>query len=79
MVGVEFRHLDQFPRPTDHRALIDLPLSLGVVDGKSLLFLLIRNISRLIRTLDPSIKYCTRSQNSTETNDSVVSIKLSTV
>lgn len=79
MVGVEFRHLDQFPRPTDHRALIDLPLSLGVVDGKSLLFLLRRNISRLIRTLDPSIKYCTRSQNSAETNDSVVSIKLSTV
>lgn len=55
MVGVEFRHLDQFPRPTDHGPLIDLPLSLGVVDGKSLLFLLIRNISRLIRTLDPSI------------------------
>lgn len=79
MVGVEFRHLDQFPRPTDHGPLIDLPLSLGIVDGKSLLFLLIRNISRLIRTLDPSIKYCTRSQNSTETNNSVVSIKLSTV
>lgn len=61
MVGVEFWHFDQFSRPTDHRPLIDLPLSLGVVDGKSLLFLLIRNTSRLIRTLDPR-KYMVTDQ-----------------
>lgn len=61
MVGVEFWHFDQFSCPTDHRPLIDLPLSLGVVDGKSLLFLLIRNTSRLIRTLDPR-KYMVTDQ-----------------
>ena len=39
MIGVEFRHFDEFARAVDHGALVYLPLSPSIIYGKTLLFL----------------------------------------